>query len=97
MMHSFGSELDRRLEGVKVSEGVRTSLKEQVVQLGAMKPPEEVDASTKDQLEFEIKSGFVSSFRLIMFVSAGLALASALSSWLLIGALPKSSRATKPG
>lgn len=97
MIHSFGEELDRRLQRVQVSEGVRTFLKQQVVQLGAMKPPDDGEAMTNERLKLEIKSSFVSSFRLIMFVSAGLALASALSSWLLIGALPKNSRATKSG
>src|SRR6185503_8182868 len=67
MIHSFGRELDRRLQGVQVSEGVRTSLSEQVVQLGGMKPPEELESKTKEQVKSEIKGSFVSSFRLVMF------------------------------
>jgi EmrB/QacA subfamily drug resistance transporter len=97
MLYSFGHGLSTRLAQLPLDNEARSSVEKQFVQLGGIKTPEALEPAIKEQVKSEIKSAFVSSFRLIMFVSAGLALASSLSSWLLIGRLAARSGTTKTG
>jgi EmrB/QacA subfamily drug resistance transporter len=97
MLHSFGRGLSARLENLSIKEEVRTSLEKDFVQLGGIKPPEGLDKATTDGVRTEIKNAFVSSFRLIMFLSSALALASGVSAWFFIGRSPLQSRASESG
>ena len=97
MLLSFGQELAHQVTSVPMSEGVRTSFEKEFVQLGGMKPPGSLPPESTERVQIAIKSAFVSSFRLIMFVSAALALASALSSWLLIDKPSRRSTSAKSG
>ena len=85
MLHSFGDSLFSRLRDVGVTDEIRRTLLDQRVRLGGIELPQNVDAVTRAKLENAIALSFVSVFRLIILISAGLALASALSAWLLIG------------
>jgi hypothetical protein len=53
--------------------------------LGAAEAPEGVDVETAVRIERAIDESFVAGFRVVMLVSAGLALASALVAALLVG------------
>jgi hypothetical protein len=97
MLNSFGHQLMERLQSVQINPSVRSSVEGQFVQLGGIKLPEGLDAAAKEQLNTAIKSAFVSSFRLIMLVASALSLASALSSWFLIGRSALKSGTTKSG
>jgi EmrB/QacA subfamily drug resistance transporter len=81
MITNFGIRLDRGLAGTPVSSGVRTSLQAERNKLAGLKPPSGLDQQTTHLLESEITAAFVSSFRLMMWIFAALALASAATAW----------------
>ncbi|HEY6806523.1 MAG TPA: MFS transporter [Pyrinomonadaceae bacterium] len=97
MLHSFGHGLSERLQNLSIKDEVRTSLEKDFVQLGGIKPLEGLDKATTEGVRTEIKNAFVSSFRLIMFLSSALALASAVSAWFFIGRSRLRSGAAKSG
>ena len=74
----FSAHLDARLEEMELSPEVREAVAAEKVMLGAAEAPEGVGADTRAQIEEAVAESFVVGFRLIMVVSVGLALASAL-------------------
>ena len=85
MISSFSRELSARLAELPLSAEVRSALNGQVMRLGGIEISNNLDSATRGALSEAIANSFVSSFRLLMFVSVGLAILSALSSWWLIG------------
>jgi len=85
MLHTFGNRFAERLEVINAPAEVRHSLLEQRVNLGGMEVPAELAPALRTQLEQAVSESFVAGFRLIMFVAAGLAVASGVSAWLMIG------------
>jgi EmrB/QacA subfamily drug resistance transporter len=85
MLQTFSHSLERQLVGVAISDDARRSLYEQQVRLAAIELPANMNAATRNQVEQLISDSFISGFRFIMVIGAGLAGASALSTWLLIG------------
>ena len=85
MLTTFSRTLGDKLNQIHFEEAARQAVYEQRVKLGGIELPASLVGETRQQAESAIAASFVSGFRLIMFTSAGLALASALSSWLLIG------------
>jgi EmrB/QacA subfamily drug resistance transporter len=81
----FSNRLDVRLNGLPIDEQVKRSVYEQRVKLAGLQIPEGIDVATQEQIKQAVAASFVFGFRLIMWISAGLALASAFSSWLMIG------------
>jgi predicted MFS family arabinose efflux permease len=81
----FSNRLDVRLKGLTLDEQVKRLVYEQRVKLAGLQIPEGSDAATQAQIKQAVADSFVFGFRLIMWISAALALASALSSWLMIG------------
>ncbi|PYS68840.1 MAG: MFS transporter [Acidobacteria bacterium] len=96
MLQSFGKRLDEKLGETQVTDEVRTGLVAQRVRLAGVEVPTHLDPVTRKALEDAIASSFVSGFRLIMFMSVGLAIASALSAWLLIGRDSRRLRRLRP-
>ena len=90
MLQAFRFDLSSRLNGLNADEQVKSSILEQSMKLAGLEAPSGSDPSFQALLKQTVAWSFVSGFRLIMFISAALALASALSAWLLIG---RSSRA----
>jgi EmrB/QacA subfamily drug resistance transporter len=82
MFASFGGSLDARLEALRLPPEVRQQLEQEKVKLGAAEVPEGLVAAPA--VERAIDEAFVSGYRTVMLVSAGMALASALSAALLI-------------
>jgi EmrB/QacA subfamily drug resistance transporter len=82
---SFSANLDARLEAMDLSGEVRSELEAAKADLGAAEAPEGVAAGTAARIERAIDEAFVAGFRVVMLVSAGLALASALTAALLVG------------
>jgi len=97
MMNLFGRQLADKLNQVALSEEMRSSVESQFVQLGGMKLPAGLTQETRSAVTTAIEESFVSGFRLIMLVSAGLAVSSGLSSWLMIGKSATNSRIAEPG
>jgi predicted MFS family arabinose efflux permease len=81
----FSNRLEVRLKGLTLDEQVKRSVYEQRVKLAGLQIPEGSDAATQAQIKQAVADSFVFGFRLIMWISAALALASALSSWVMIG------------
>ena len=69
-------------------EGERSKL------AGAAMPPG-VDAATAASVKRAVAESFVAGFRWVMLLSAGLAVLSALSAWLMIGGGPAAQPATE--
>ena len=81
---AFSANLDTRLEAMDLAGGVRSELEGAKADLGAAEAPEGVDARTAAQIERAIDESFVAGFRVVMLVSSGLALTSALAAALLV-------------
>jgi EmrB/QacA subfamily drug resistance transporter len=81
----FSTNLDARLDSMKLPGEVRSEMEAAKAHLGAAEAPEGVDAGTAAHIERAIDESFVAGFRIAMLISAALALASALSAVLLVG------------
>ncbi|GHO46168.1 MFS transporter [Ktedonospora formicarum] len=89
----FNSSLDSHLASLHLTPTVQQAIDSQRVKLAGITIPDNVSAGTQAALKQAIDESFVSSFRLIMLVCAGLALVSAFSAWLLV----EGKRPTEPG
>jgi EmrB/QacA subfamily drug resistance transporter len=85
LLHSFSRNFDQRLTKITIPEELRQSLHEQRVKLAGLELPANLDAGTRKQLQQAVAESFISGYRLIMFIAACLAVASAASAWLMIG------------
>jgi MFS family permease len=81
----FSNKLASRLNEPGVDEQLKQSVYEQRVKLAGLQVPQTSDVAAQERIKQAVADSFVFGFRLIMWISAGLALASALSSWLIIG------------
>jgi EmrB/QacA subfamily drug resistance transporter len=84
MLHSFNQNLDQRLAAIDLSPETRLSIDQQRVRLAGIEPPATLTGETRISVDHAIGDSFVSAFRVVMWVSAGLGLLSGLSAWLLI-------------
>jgi EmrB/QacA subfamily drug resistance transporter len=82
---AFSRELGTRLNAVGVDEQVRSSIYEQRVKLAGVEVPETLSSPHREQIKEAIAGSYVFGFRLIMILSAALALASAVCAWGWIG------------
>lgn len=82
---AFSANLDARLDGMNLSGEVRSEMEAAKADLGAAEAPEGVDAGTAAQIERAVDESFVAGFRVVMLISSGLALASALAAAFLVG------------
>jgi EmrB/QacA subfamily drug resistance transporter len=92
MLHAFSATLAGRMNEIQLDEQLKHAVYEQRVKLAAVELPPTVDPSTREQLKEAVADSFVFGFRIIMWTSAALALASAASAWLFI----KKSRLARP-
>ncbi|HEX7333768.1 MAG TPA: MFS transporter [Pyrinomonadaceae bacterium] len=92
MLHAFSATLASRMNEIQLDEQLKHAVYDQRVKLAGLELPPTVDPSTREQLKGAVADSFVFGFRLIMWTSAALALASAVSAWLFI----KKSRLAKP-
>jgi EmrB/QacA subfamily drug resistance transporter len=84
MLHAFSQTLASRMNELQLDDRVRHFVYEERVKLAGLEVPSEIDSATREQLKAAVAAAFVRGFRIIMFTSAALALASAASSWLFI-------------
>jgi len=80
----FSMSLDNRLDSMELSGEVRSEMEAEKIHLGAAEAPEDVEAGTAGHIERAIDESFVTGFRAVVLVSAGLALASALVAALIV-------------
>jgi EmrB/QacA subfamily drug resistance transporter len=82
MLHSFNFTLDRRMSGLHLPAAVEKSINDQRTKLAGA----EISASPENRLQLRdaIDRSFVAAFQRVMFIGAGLALASAITALLFI-------------
>jgi EmrB/QacA subfamily drug resistance transporter len=85
MLSTFSRNLHQRLANIDMEDEARGSLYEQRVKLAGLQLPTTLNAATQRQLEQAVAESFVSGYRLIMLVAACLAMASATTTWMMIG------------
>jgi len=86
---TFNANLDEHLAKMELPAQVRVQIDAQRTRLAGAQVPSGLSAQTRAALEQAINRSFVAGFRLIMFINAGLALASALVAALLVEGRPK--------
>ena len=90
MLHVFNHSIDSRLSSLEVSVEVRHSLDDQRINLAAAALPQDIEPPMRQVLKQAIDESFVNGFRRVMLVGAALALASGITSLLLINGDAKS-------
>jgi hypothetical protein len=84
MLHVFNRSIDSRLSNLEVSAEVRRSLEDQRINLAATTVPQDIAPPMREGLKRAINESFVQGFRRVMLLGAVLALASGVTSLLLI-------------
>jgi len=77
----YGARLVHELSNLHLPQDLRESIMQQRDKLAGTVLPEGTSASAVAELKQAIGMAFVSGFRLVMWISAGMALASALGTW----------------
>jgi EmrB/QacA subfamily drug resistance transporter len=90
MLHVFNRSLDLRLSNIELPISARSSLADQRINLAAAKVPEELPPALQRAVHRSINESFVQGFRTVMLLGAALALASGITSLLLITGRTKS-------
>ena len=93
MFNTFNAGLPRELAAANVAPMTAEAVIAQRAKLAAIEPPASVPADTHLAIRRAIDEAFVSGFRRVMLLAASLALASAISAWLMIGRYPARARA----
>lgn len=94
-LSTFTSSLDGYLATLHLSPGLQQLIEAQHTKLAGITIPTNVSGEVQAALKRAIDESFVSSFRLVALLSAALALASALSAWLLVeGKTPEGAERT---
>ncbi|MGB3640221.1 MAG: MFS transporter [Rivularia sp. (in: cyanobacteria)] len=84
VFNAFNLSLDRRLAKLNVPSQVKQALAAERINLAAAKVPDNISNELTNAIEKAIALSYVDSFRLIMFIAAGLAVASAVIALLTI-------------
>ncbi|MGC2352856.1 MAG: hypothetical protein WA496_05615, partial [Candidatus Udaeobacter sp.] len=92
MLHVFNHALDRRLAERNLPTSVTRSLQMQRTKLAAIAIPEDPGPATQQVIRRAIDESFVSGFRVVMAIGAALAIASAATALIFIGAARKSAK-----
>ena len=91
MLHTFSQTLASRMNEIQLDDELKHSLYDQRVKLAGLEVPATADSATHGKIKTAVADSFIFGFRVIMLISAALALASAVSSWVFI----RKSRLTK--
>jgi EmrB/QacA subfamily drug resistance transporter len=86
--HVFNHQLADKLDASKLSSPIKHSVLEQRNRLTQIEPPKGLATDQEQALKHSIDESFLSGFRWVMMISAGLALLSALSAWSMIEGNP---------
>ena len=94
MLQVFGRELDRRLSSLDIPARTRAALHDQRIKLAGVDINAVVESplgnasveaeSTRHALQQVVRESFVSGFRIVMFICAGLAFAGGVAAFLVI-------------
>src|SRR5262249_2607230 len=84
MSHAFHSGLEQRMQSANVGPQLREEIRGQESRLAAIEIPPQVDAAQRRPVTQEIGESFVSGFRMVMALGAGLAVLSAIGAWITL-------------
>ena len=83
-LFTFASNLDGQTAALSLSQPDHQAMMAQASKLGAASAPQDMGVGAKEAVTTAIKTSFVDTFRLVMFICAGLAWASAICTAILI-------------
>lgn len=81
MMHVFDNSLDRRLAGLSLAPETRRTIDRERLSLAGAEVPGSLEPEMRGALKHALDESFVSGFRRVMMVAAGLALLSSFVAW----------------
>jgi EmrB/QacA subfamily drug resistance transporter len=90
MLQIFSYQLERHLNSIDIRAATRTALYQQRIKLAgidtdaSLGQPSASSQSAKEEVERAVKESFLAGFRVIMVIAAAMALAGALTTWLVI-------------
>ena len=84
MVNAFAIHLNHQLAHLSLPPAVLQALQADETKLAALQPPAGLDSTTSAAIKRSIGESFVFGYRIVMFICAGLSLASALVAWLMI-------------
>ncbi len=84
MIAAFAKHLDRAVAGLALPESIRVAIQSNTTQLAALRVPDGVAPGTSAAIQSSVISSFLYGFRLMMWICAALALASAIVGWQMI-------------
>lgn len=80
----FGNQLNALMVSAEIEVSIQSTILAQASTLAAIEVPTQLAVEIQQQLNTFIDQSFISSFRIVMYLSAGLAFLSAGISWLMI-------------
>src|SRR6185437_5879022 len=90
-LFSFSNALQARAGSLPLSPEQRTTLVSESGKLGETPPPPGLDQGAQQQVVSAVQDSFISMFRLLALIAAGMALVSAALAWLLVEPRPAAS------
>jgi hypothetical protein len=84
MVLAFRARLDRALDHLSLPSGALLEIHAQQSRLADLEPAVSLDASTRTAITGSTRQGFVSGFRIVMAICAGLSSASALVALIMV-------------
>jgi hypothetical protein len=78
MLRVFETRLDHNLSGVSLPPSVAQNLRTQSIKLAAIDVPQNLNVETRKAIRRAVDESFVSGFRWVLSIAAGLAAASAV-------------------
>ncbi len=84
MLGVFGSDLNKRLSSIQITAEAKSQILTETTDLVNLKIPENIKPDDQTAIRKTVVDSFVSGFRWVTFLAAGLAVVSAIASWWLI-------------
>jgi len=84
MVSAFAVRLNYKLARLSLPPGVLKALQADEIRLAGLQPPAGLNPAASDAVKQSIGEAFVFGYRIVMFICAGLSLASAVLAWLTI-------------
>jgi EmrB/QacA subfamily drug resistance transporter len=80
----FTTSLESQLAALSLPDGIHQAILQQSDRLAGIEIPRGVGAGVQASIKQAVNESFIAAFRVVMLISAGLAIASALISWIMI-------------
>ncbi len=84
MVNAFGSRLNHSLAHLSLTPGVLKTVESGEIKLAGLPVPAGLNPATTAVIKESIEEAFVSGFRIVMLICAGLSVASSAVAWLMI-------------